>query len=606
MSRESINGQQSTNSNKQLSTMRHSCSHLMALAVKELYPRVKFGIGPAIENGFYYDFDFSKVNSKLQIPKLEDLPKIEKKMRQLAKKNLKFEKKEMAIKEAKKIFKDQPYKLELIEDIKKESGIRNQESRNKLCVTCYVLRDFTDLCKGPLLNSTSQINAFKLTRLAGAYWKGDEKNPMLTRIYGLAFPSQEELDNYLKLQEQAEARDHRKLGQELDLFSLQEEFGAGLPLWHPKGALLRYLIEQFILKEYLKRGYQLVQTPHIAKLNLFKTSGHWDFYRENIYSPIKIDDEEYIVKPMNCPGHILIYKSQMRSYRDLPIRYTELGTVYRYERSGVLHGLTRVRGFTQDDAHIICTQEQLEKELIEAIKLTKFILKTFGFKNFKVALSVRDPKNKKKYLGDDKIWALAENALAKAIEKQRWTYQREEGEAVFYGPKMDVKVADSLSREWQVSTLQVDFNLPEKFNITYIDKGGKKKRPIMLHRALLGSLERFIGLLIEHYAGAFPVWLSPVQVYIIPVGRAHIKPSQKLAKELETNGIRCQIDDLNETVSYKIRKSEKLKIPYILVIGDKEAKGKTLNVRLRGQKKIFKITKKQFIERVKENIEKKK
>lgn len=575
-------------------TMRHSCAHLLALAVKQFFPKVKFGIGPDIENGFYYDFDLSDCQKKTFEP--DDLIKIEKRMKELVKKDLKFEKKKISFREAKEMFikMGQKYKIELINEVQEP------------LISCYELGDFVDLCRGPHVSSTKEIGVFKLTKIAGAYWRGDEKNKMLQRIYGLAFFNQKELDDYLKLQTEAEKRDHRNLGQGLGLFSLNEEFGQGLPLWHPKGALLKKIIEDFVLSEYLKQGYQLASTAHIANLNLFKKSGHWDFYRDYIYSPVQIENEKYIIRPMNCPGHLLIYKSRLYSYRDLPIRFTELGTVYRYEKSGVLHGLTRVRGFTQDDAHIFCTPEQLEKELVEIIKLTKFILKTFGFKDFKVALSIRDPENKKKYLGSDKIWLLAEEALAKAIEKQNWIYEREEGEAVFYGPKMDIKVSDSLNRQWQVSTLQVDFNLPERFDLNYIDKGGKKKRPIMLHRALLGSLERFIGLLIEHYAGAFPLWLSPVQVQIIPVGSRHIKFSQKLNKVLKENNIRSEVDDLNETVGYKIRKAEKMKIPYMLVIGEKEAKSETLNARTRGEKKIVKMKIDKFIEKALKEIEKKK
>lgn len=575
-------------------TMRHSCAHLLALAVKQFFPKVKFGIGPDIENGFYYDFDLSDCQKKTFEP--DDLIKIEKRMKELVKKDLKFKKKKISFKEAKEMFikMGQKYKIELINEIQEP------------LISCYELGDFVDLCRGPHVSSTKEIGIFKLIKIAGAYWRGDEKNKMLQRIYGLAFFNQKELDDYLKLQTEAEKRDHRNLGQGLGLFSLNEEFGQGLPLWHPKGALLKKIIEDFVLNEYLKQDYQLVSTTHIANLNLFKKSGHWDFYRDYIYSPVQIENEKYIIRPMNCPGHLLIYKSRLYSYRDLPIRFTELGTVYRYEKSGVLHGLTRVRGFTQDDAHIFCTPEQLGKELVEIIKLTKFILKTFGFKDFKVALSIRDPENKKKYLGSDKIWLLAEEALAKAIEKQNWIYEREEGEAVFYGPKMDIKVSDSLNRQWQVSTLQVDFNLPERFDLNYIDKGGKKKRPIMLHRALLGSLERFIGLLIEHYAGAFPLWLSPVQVQIIPVGSRYIKFSQKLNKVLKENNIRSEVDDLNETVGYKIRKAEKMKIPYMLVIGEREAKSETLNVRTRGEKKIVKMKIDKFIKKVLKETEKKK
>jgi threonyl-tRNA synthetase len=529
----------------------------------------------------------------------EDLPKIERIMKKLIGQNLKFERLEMSVDKAIKEFKKQGqiYKVELLEELKKEGEKR---------VSLYQTGKFLDLCRGPHIQSSKKAGAFKLTHLAGAYWKGDEKNKMLTRIYGLAFSTPKELDDYLKMLVEAEKRDHRKLGQELDLFSFDEEFGQGLPLWHPKGAMLRQIMEDFVLKEYLKRGYQLVRTPHIARLEIFKTSGHWNFYRESMYSPMKIENEDYIIKPMNCPGHIKIYKTQLRSYRDLPIRYTELGTVYRYEKSGTLHGLTRVRGFTQDDAHIICTPSQLKQELIEVIKLTKYILKTFGFSQFEVSLSVRDPLNKDKYLGDDKHWQLAEKSLAEAIRAERWQFRIEEGEAVFYGPKMDIKVTDAIGRPWQISTLQVDFNLPERFDLVYIDEKGKKQRPLMLHRALLGSLERFTGLLIEHFAGAFPTWLSPVQVKIIPVGKDHFKYSQKLAEDFRTNNFRVEVDDLNETVGYKIRKAEKQKVPYMLVIGDKETKGKILNVRHRDEKEVKRMTVRKFIERIRKEIQERK
>ena len=572
-------------------TLRHSTAHLMAGAILELWPEAKFGIGPAIENGFYYDFDLPQTISE------KDLPLIEKKMKELAEKNLKFEKKTLSIKQAENLFKklNQPYKLEILEELKK-----SKKGEKSPQVTIYKLGNFIDLCKGPHLRSTKQIKFFKLTKVAGAYWKGDEKNKMLQRIYGIAFPTQKELNDYLSLLEEAEQRDHRRLGKELDLFSIDEEVGAGLPLWHPKGAMLRQIIEDFWIKEHLKNGYELVKTPHIGNINLWKTSGHWGFYRENMYSPIKIENEEYLLKPMNCPFHIKIYKSKIRSWRDLPIRWAELGTVYRYEKSGVLHGLVRVRGFTQDDAHIICTKEQLNEELDRVIKLTRFILSSFGFKEYNIYLSIRDPKKKKKYVGDDKIWDAAENALEKALIRNKLKYQRDVGEAKFYGPAIDIKIKDVLGREWQCSTLQLDFNLPERFEIYFINKKGKKETPIMLHRALMGSLERFVAVLIEHYNGAFPVWLAPVQVVIIPVGSNHIKPANKLAQELKEQNIRVEVDQLRETVGNKIRKAEKQKIPYMLVIGDKEAKGRYLNIRERGKKQIKKMTRKQFISLVKE------
>jgi len=495
--------------NEKLEMMRHSWSHVMAAAIKQLWPKAKPTIGPAIEDGFYYDFDDLKIGE-------EDLEKIEDKMREIVKGNLEFIKSELSIKEALAKEKDQPYKKELIEKLKDQG-----ESK----VSYYKLGDFEDLCRGPHVKSTKELDwrSFKLTKLAGAYWRGDEKNKMLTRIYGVAFSDKKELNKYLDMMAEAEKRDHRKLGQELNLFMIDDEVGQGLPVWLPNGAILRQEMENFILQEYQRRGYKLVRTPHIASAKLFEQSGHLGFYKDGMYSPMNIDGEDYYVKPMNCPFHAKIYKRDMHSYRELPIRYTELGTVYRYERSGTLHGLTRVRGFTQDDAHIICMPDQLTDELVGVIDLTKYILETFGFDKFKVVLSVRDSKDKKKFMGTDKEWELAEEGLKKALKISKWDYDIEEGEAVFYGPKIDVKVFDAVGREWQISTLQLDFNLPTRFDMTYIDKDGSKERPFMLHRALLGSIERFTGVLIEHYAGAFPVWLSPVQIKLLAVGEKHNK-----------------------------------------------------------------------------------
>ncbi|MFN3301803.1 MAG: threonine--tRNA ligase [Patescibacteria group bacterium] len=590
-------------SQNQLEILRHSTSHLMALAVLELFKDVKFGIGPVIENGFYYDFDLS------QTIKPEDLPKIEEKMKELIKNGLKFEKKELSIDEAIELFKklNQPYKIELLEDLKKYGTTEKEEI--KKCqkmeipekVTIYQLGNFIDLCKGPHLKSTKEIKAFKLLKIAGAYWRGDEKNKMLQRIYGTAFFSQKELDDYLKKLEEVEKRDHREIGKNLDFYSVSEELGAGLILWHPKGAIVRKIIEDFWKEEHKKRGYQLVYTPHIGKLDLWKKSGHWEFYRENLYSPMKIDEDEYLLKPMNCPFHIFIYQSQIRSYRDLPIRYAELGTVYRYERSGVIHGLTRVRGFTQDDAHIFCTQEQLEKEIIDVLKLSIFMMKTFGFKDYQIFLSTRPEKS----IGSDEMWEKATKALKNALEKTRVKYQIDPGEGVFYGPKIDIKTVDALNRAWQGPTIQVDFNFPERFNLFYIDKKGKKVQPVMIHRTVLGSMERFFGCLIEHYNGALPVWLSPIQIYLAPVGKAHWQIAEKLGKEFENLGLRVWVDKSRETIPYKVRKAENQKIPYILVIGNKEAKGKTLNVRMRGNK-IKRLTKKKFIEKILKEIKNRK
>jgi threonyl-tRNA synthetase len=566
-----------------IETIRHSLAHILAYAVQELYPGTKFGIGPAIENGFYYDFDLKRSLAPL------DLPKIEEKMRETIKENIKFEKKIVSKEEAKEIFKDQPYKLELIEEIA-EDGV----------VQIYRSGGFVDLCKGPHVKSTREIpeDGFKLTKIAGAYWRGLEKNPMLTRIYGVAFKTKKGLENYLQREAEAEKRDHRILGQKLELFLFDEEVGAGLPLWMPKGSILRKIIENYLYEELKKEGYQWVVTPHIGNLNLWKTSGHWELYRENMYSPIKIEEEEYMLKPMNCPFHVKIFKSKIRSYKDLPIKYAEFGTVYRYEKSGVLHGLVRVRGFTQDDAHIWCTPEQLTNEITKLLKHGLKILKTFGFKDYDIYLSTRPEK----YAGTEKGWQKATNSLKYVLEKLKLKYQIDPGGGVFYGPKIDIKIRDSLGRPWQCTTIQVDFNLPERFNITYIDQKGKRQQPIMIHRALLGSIERFIGVLIEHYGGALPLWLSPEQIWIIPVGSRHQKYAQKVKKELSS--FRVVVRSENETVSKKIRDGELQKIPYLLVVGDKEIKRKS--VRVRSKNKDLGVMKlNRFLEKIKMEIEKK-
>ena len=581
-----------------IETIRHSLAHLLAYAVQELYPGTKFGIGPAIENGFYYDFEFVEADKRglqrgLTRITLEDLPKIEEKMRELIKQNIKFEKKIISKEEAKKIFQDQPYKLELLEEI---TQVRP--------VSIYLSGDFVDLCQGLHVKSTKEINpeAFKLTKIAGAYWRGSERNPMLTRIYGVAFKTKKELDDFLQKEAEAEKRDHRILGQKLDLFSFDEEVGAGLPLWHPKGAILRKIIEDFILAELLKSGYQPVTSPHIGKGSLFQTSGHLDFYKENMYSPIEIEKEKYYLKPMNCPFHIKIYNSKIRSYRDLPIRLAELGTVYRYEKSGVLHGLVRVRGFTQDDAHIWCSPDQLAEELLKTLKFGLKTLKAFGFKDFDIYLATRPEK----YVGTVKEWQKATNSLKYVLEKLKLKYQIDPGGGVFYGPKIDIKIKDSLGRPWQCTTIQVDFNLPERFKMNYIDKKGKKQRPIMIHRALLGSIERFIGVLLENYGGALPLWLSPEQVWVIPVGSRHEKYANFVNLQFTTNNLRTEIKDENETISKKIRDGEIEKIPYMLVVGDKEMKKKLVRIRERGRGDVglMKLTK--FLDKVKIEIERRK
>ena len=563
----------------EIEKLRHSLSHILASSIKELYPDVKFGMGPAIDNGFYYDFEFENPLSP------EMLPQLEKKMRELIKRGFLFKKKDVSKIIAEKIFKDQPYKLELISDLPGKS------------VSIYQSSNFTDLCKGPHVESAKEIPAdsFRLTRVAGAYWKGTEQNKMLTRIYGIAFKNKKELDNYLKLQEEAEKRDHRLLGQKMDLFHIDENVGPGLILWHPKGAILKKLIMDHAMGEYLKSGYQLVDTPHIGKLSLWETSGHTDFYKENMLPPMRLaelgeeEKDDYQIKPMNCPFHIAIFKNQIRSYKNLPLRFTEMGTVYRYEKSGTLHGLVRVRQITQDDAHIFCTPEQLSEEIFSVLKLTYKILKDFGFKDFDVYLSTQPEK----YVGESKIWEKAENSLKYALNKLKLKYETDKGGGAFYGPKIDIKIKDSLGRPWQCSTLQLDFNLPQRFDVNYIDQNGKKQRVIMIHRALLGAIERFIGVLLEYYGGNLPLWLSPVQYWVIPISSKHEKYAAQVAKSLKEAGLRVELKDENETVSKKIREGEIQKIPYLLVVGDKEIKSKSVRARERGKGDIglMKLTK---------------
>jgi len=575
----------------QINKIRHSLAHIMASAVQEFYPKVKFGIGPEIENGFYYDFDFPTPISE------NEIRKIEKRMKRLIKQNLIFKKKNITKSEANKIFKNQTYKLELIKGLPGKT------------VSIFQNGNFIDLCKGPHIKSTKEIpiDAFRLTKLAGAYWKGSEKNKMLTRIYGLAFETKKELEQYLKNQEEAEKRDHRVLGQKLELFMFDDEVGQGLPLWLPKGALLRKLVMDFAFNTYLERGYEPVSTPHIASTKLWGHSGHLDFYKESLYNSFGIEGEEYMLKPMNCPFHVQMYKNKRRSYKELPIRWTEMGTVYRYEKSGTLHGLTRVRGFTQDDAHIICTPEQLHKELLSALKLTLYILNAFGFKEFEMNLSVRDPKDKSKFIGKDSEWKKAETELKSVLKEIGYkNFVYDVGGAVFYGPKIDVKVNDSLGRPWQLSTIQFDFNLPSRFNMEYYGADGKKHTPFMIHRALLGSLERFIGVLIEHYGGAFPLWLSPVQIWVIPINSSHAKYAKEITKELKEQGLRVETKIESETISKKIRNGEIQKIPYLIVIGDKELKAKKICVRQRGKRNIETISLTKFIKDTRIRIENKK
>lgn len=586
---------------------RHSLSHIMADAIKELWPDAKLAIGPAIENGFYYDIDFGEV--KLVEA---DLKTIEKKMAFLIKQNLKFERAEKDINAAlaEETAAGEIYKADLI------AGLKEQGEK---IVSFYTVGKFTDLCRGPHIENTNQLKpgSYKLDKLAGAYWRGDEKNKMLTRIYGLAFNTKEELDEYLRVMAEAEKRDHRKLGKELDLFHIDEMVGLGLPLWHPKGAKLWRTIEDFWYREHEKADYNLVRTPHIGNKALWETSGHWGFYNDSMYPPIEVgqslmesqnkesvkESESYLLKPMNCPFHVQIFKNSPHSYREFPFRWAECGTVYRFEKKGELSGLTRVRGFTQDDAHIICRADQVEEELGLVVDFILFIYKSFGFdiNNISVYLSTRDEK-KDKNIGSEEGWAFTEKVLEKVARNKNLPFKIDIGGAAFYGPKLDFKIKDALGREWQCSTLQFDFNLPERFHMDFTNNRGEKEQPYMLHRALFGSFERFIGLLIEHYAGAFPVWLSPVQVKLVSVAEVHIAACQKLAAELKEAGIRVEIDDANETVGNKIRKAVNEKVPYMLVIGDKEAASPTLSVRDRGAQETRDISKDDFIAEISEKI----
>jgi threonyl-tRNA synthetase len=544
--------------------MRHSASHVMAEAILGMFPDAKFAIGPAIEDGFYYDFELPRPLTP------EDLPVIEKKMAEIIKADKPFIHEEVDKDEAKKLFAGQPYKLELLEEI----------PDNKVGI--YRQGDFVDLCRGPHVKSTGEIKAVKLTSIAGAYWRGDEHNAMLQRIYGIAFNSQQELDEYLERLEEAKKRDHRRLGKELDLFIIPEEIGGGLVIYTPKGGRIRTTIEDFWRQEHFANGYEILYTPHIGLSKLWEISGHLGFYKENMYSPVTIDEQEYYLKPMNCPFHMLAYKSRIRSYRELPLRWAELGTVYRYERSGVLSGLMRVRGFTQDDAHIICTPEQMNSEISEVLRFSLHIQNTFGFKKYKVYLSTRPADA----IGDPKMWEDAQDALRRVIDENKLPFQVDEGGGAFYGPKIDIKIEDALGREWQTTTIQFDFNEPERFDMTYTGPDGKEHRPYMIHRALFGSWERFFGLLIEHYAGAFPAWLAPLQVKIIPVADRHNKHASNVLAILKAKGIRVEVDDRSERMNLKIRQAQLEKVPYMLILGDKEVADNSVSVRRRSGEQL--------------------
>jgi len=566
-------------------TYRHSASHIMAHAVKELFPRAKLAIGPATDEGFYYDFDIGRTFTP------EDLSLIEKKMSEIIRQDNPFVRKIVSREEAIEFFKrmGEDYKVELLKDIIDEE------------VSLYEEGGFMDLCRGPHITSTGQVSAFKLLSIAGAYWRGDEKNKMLQRIYGTAFREEKDLKKYLDFLEEVKKRDHRRLGKELDLFSISEEIGAGLIIWHPNGALIRRKIEDFWIDEHYKAGYKILYTPHIAKLQLWQTSGHLDFYRENMYAPMEIEGVDYEIKPMNCPFHIHVYKNSLRSYKELPVKYAELGTVYRYERSGVLHGLLRVRGFTQDDAHIFCREDQIEDEILHVLEFTLFILRTFGFEHYDVYLSTRPER----YVGTLENWERSTNALKRALEIKKLSYEIDIGEGVFYGPKIDVKVKDSLNRPWQCSTVQVDFNNPERFDMNYRGSDGREHRPIMIHRALMGSLERFFGILIEHYAGVFPLWLAPVQVEVLTIAERHADYAESLSKKLSSDGIRTVLNLDNEKIGYKIRNATIRKVPYLIIIGDKEISEKTVAVRKRTGENIGPLTIDEFIRIIKKEVDSK-
>ena len=557
-----------TDPQEQLEIYRHSTSHLMAAAVNGLFPGTHLGIGPAISDGFFYDFEREESFRE------EDLARIEEKMRELVNADLKYEPSIISKEEAIDYFTKQGENLK-VELIQEKAG---------QTLSCYRLGDLVDFCTGPHVYSTGRIHpkSFHVSSLAGSYWKGDEHNQRMQRIYGTAFLTPEELKLHLTRLEEAKKRDHRKLGRELDLFSISEEAGPGLIFWHPRGTRVRIVIEDFLRQELYRRGYEMVTTPHVAKNTLWKTSGHYEYYRENMYV-FNIEDEEFVIKPMNCPGHIQIYKSRMRSYRDLPLRFAEFGTVYRYEKSGVLHGMMRVRGFTQDDAHLFCTRDQVYDEITALLELVLFILKSFGFEEYQVELSVRDESKKEKYAGSEEDWAMAEGALVRAMQARGMEWKRMEGEAVFYGPKIDVKLIDAIGRPWQLSTVQFDFTLPKRFDLGYVAPDGHQHQPVMLHRALLGSVERFMGVLIEHYAGAFPIWLAPVQAVVIPIAERHHEYGKQVLEKLQGAGLRAGLDDRNEKMGFKIREAQTQKVPYMLVVGDKEVQEGQVSVRNRFQ-----------------------
>ncbi|HEX9774988.1 MAG TPA: threonine--tRNA ligase [Actinomycetota bacterium] len=558
--------------------LRHSAAHVMAQAVCALFPGAKYAIGPAIEDGFYYDFDIGRPFTP------EDLEAIEAKMREIMAESQAFEREELSTADALVRFADQPFKIEIIQGVEEAEGAGE-------AISVYRNGAWADLCRGPHVEHTGRIPAFKLMRVAGAYWRGDERNPMLQRIYGTAWESPKALKAHLKMLEEAEKRDHRKLGRELELFSWPEEVGPAIALWHPKGAIVRTTLEDLSREMHLARGYEPVFTPHIGRGTLWETSGHLGFYKDNMFPPMQDEDgSEYYAKPMNCPFHVLIFRSRTRSYRELPLRLSELGTVYRYERSGVLHGLLRARGLTQDDSHIFCREDQVVDELVGVIDFFRELYATVGMTPDRVRFSTKPDK----YVGSDEGWAHAEAAIPQALERAGLAFQVDEGDGAFYGPKIDIDVRDAIGRYWQVATIQVDFNLPERFNLEYTDEDNVKRRPVMIHRALFGSIERFVGVLVEHFAGAFPTWLAPVQTVVVPIADRHAGYAEKVAAGLRARDVRVEIDDSRETMQHKVRNAEVAKVPYVLVVGDKEVEAGTVAVRPHGGKPRFGVAADEF------------
>jgi threonyl-tRNA synthetase len=570
---------------KEMEAFWHSAAHVFAEALQEIYPTAMIAIGPPIDQGFHYDFELDKSLKE------NDLKQIEKKMKEITRRNEKLEQKDISIKEAKELFKKNPYKVEMINDLEKAGETK---------ISVYTNGSFIDMCKGPHIKNLGDIKSIKLLKISSAYWKGDEKNNQLTRVYGIAFPSNGELKEWKEMHAKAEANSNIKLGKELDLYLISNAVGKGLPIWTPNGTMLRMQLQDFLVKEQQKRGYDFVMTPHIGKLELFKTSGHYQHYKEMMYAPIKIEEEEYLLKPMNCPFHIQYYMKGKKSYRDLPVRLSEMGTVYRYEKSGELSGLLRVRGFTQDDAHIFCTKEQVKSEFSGVFDLVMYVMNTLGLKEFRVRVGTRDPESDK-YVGSKENWDKSTKEIIEVLEEKKIKYIIEDGDAAFYGPKADIVVNDALGREWQTGTIQLDYNLPERFDLNYIGKDGKEHRPIMIHRAPFGSFERFVGVIIEHFGGAFPLWLAPKQVVMIPVAEKFVKYAKEVHEKMIEDGIRSKFDDRNETLGYRIREAQKMKIPYVLVVGEKELNDGTISVRDRlGMQETVSLS--EFLVKLREEI----